>query len=139
MAKIHAVRVYQFYDEEYADVMYESGRLVSYAVNELPQTVKDWMVDKDWTVQYDKVYKRNEVIYKDKGEKKMRKYIITYCWGNYWMERATIEAEDKSEAVKVLMKRIGMPQITTNKGQEDFLGITAEFAYIDIKEAQDDE
>ena len=63
MAKIFRIRQYMWYDEEWYDIMYESGRLVSYPVESLPKTAQRWMVDKEWDVQYDKLYKRNEVIY----------------------------------------------------------------------------
>lgn len=65
MAKITAVSIYEFYGTEWADVMYESGRLYYHPVKELPKTVTDWLVGKTGATWYNRTLERNVTTYRE--------------------------------------------------------------------------
>lgn len=69
MAKIKFVREYKQYSptELFYDVLYESNKLFMYTSNSLPKTVRTFIENASVrTVQYDKIFKRDETIYKEK-------------------------------------------------------------------------
>jgi len=61
--KIKFIRFYELYGHGYADIIYTSGRIVSKERNDLPKTAHDFMKDKHGQEQYDRVFKRKEIIY----------------------------------------------------------------------------
>ena len=64
MGKIKFVRLYTFYREDMFDVVYKSGRVVSYRLPDLPRTVVQFVVNaENRTEQYDPVFKRWEMLY----------------------------------------------------------------------------
>ena len=64
MAKIKFIRIYEFYDSEWCDILYESNRLCTMPVTEMPKTAKAWLANKTGIEQYDRTLKINEIIYK---------------------------------------------------------------------------
>ena len=68
MAKIKFIRKYNMYRNTWIDIVYESGRVVTLEKHDIPKTVKAFIKGKNAIDQYDPVYKRNEIIYKE-GEK----------------------------------------------------------------------
>lgn len=69
MAKIKFVREYKLYHptELYYDVVYESNKWFVYTSDSLPKTVRTFIENASVrTVQYDKIFKRDETIYKEK-------------------------------------------------------------------------
>lgn len=68
MAEIKFVREYKPFpaaEDNYFDVVYaKSNRLCFYtSAEELPETVKKWLKDKEGTVQYNRTFDREETIY----------------------------------------------------------------------------
>lgn len=62
--KIKFVRMYKMYREDWFDVIYHSGRIVSYTQPTLPTTVEKFVEEAtNRTEQYDTLYKRYEMIY----------------------------------------------------------------------------
>lgn len=62
--KIRFVREYTMYRENWYEVIYHSGRIVTYTEPELPATVVDFMFSSNIRrEQYDKVFKRDEKLY----------------------------------------------------------------------------
>lgn len=62
--KIKSVRMYKMYREDWFEVIYHSGRIVTYTQPYLPNTVEKFVFDADTrTEHYDPVYKRYEMIY----------------------------------------------------------------------------
>lgn len=68
MANIKFIRMYDFYGTAYADVLYgtpgKAGRLYTYPAEEMPKTAYKWLQDKPGERQYNKVFDRDEIIYK---------------------------------------------------------------------------
>lgn len=68
MANIRFVREYDFYGDIYYDVVYgkpgSPSRLYMYSKDDLPKTVRKWLEDKAGNTQYNKVFERDEIIYK---------------------------------------------------------------------------
>lgn len=65
MADIRFIRMYDFYNTAYCDILYaKSNRLVTYAAEEMPKTAYKWLKDKKGVTQYNKVLERDEIIYK---------------------------------------------------------------------------
>lgn len=64
MGVIKCVREYQFYNDIMYDVIYkDSGRLYMYRKDDLPKTVQAFIVNAMKHPQYDKIFKREEIIY----------------------------------------------------------------------------
>lgn len=62
--KIKFVRMYKMYREDWFDVVYHSGRIVTYTQPRLPSTVEKFVAEATTrTEQYDTVFKRHEMIY----------------------------------------------------------------------------
>ena len=57
------VRKYNLYGIEYYEVIYKSGRIVTYSRERLPKTVKAFLAGKQGREQFDKVFNRTETIY----------------------------------------------------------------------------
>ena len=68
MANIKFVREYKLFPESsetWFDVLYaKSNRLCVYTADDLPKTVQKWLEDKVGNTQYNKVFERDETIYK---------------------------------------------------------------------------
>ena len=64
------VRKYNLYGIEYYEVIYKSGRIVTYSRERLPKTVKAFLAGKQGREQFDRVFNRTETIY----EKDSRAY-----------------------------------------------------------------
>jgi len=65
--QIKFVREYMFYGYKYYDVIYESGRLVTVCDERMPKTVKQFIEKADdRREQYDRVFKREELLYMKK-------------------------------------------------------------------------
>lgn len=68
MADIKFIREYDFYGTLYYDVVYgkpgNPSRLRMYSKDDVPKTVQKWLEDKEGEVQYNKVFEREETIYK---------------------------------------------------------------------------
>lgn len=65
MAKIAFIRTYDFYGTEWMDILYDSSnRMYTMPVEDMPKTAAKWMADKTPKLQYDKIHKREEVIYR---------------------------------------------------------------------------
>lgn len=68
MAKIKFIRKYDFYNSTAYEVIYHSGRIVSYwdsQIEKMPATVKAFLEGKKPREQYDKVFRRTEYIYQE--------------------------------------------------------------------------
>lgn len=64
MAKIEFIRLYKSeFGGEWADIVYESGRVVTVSQSKIPKTAKKWLEGKEGRKQYDSVYKREETIF----------------------------------------------------------------------------
>jgi hypothetical protein len=66
MAKIKFIRKYEFYGSTAYEVIYMSGRIVSFRdtqTEKMPATVKAFLDGKQPREQYDKLFKRTEYIY----------------------------------------------------------------------------
>ena len=64
MGKIKFVNLYTFCREDMFDVVYKSGRVVTYSLPDLPRTVVQFVVNAENRVeQFDPVLKRWEMIY----------------------------------------------------------------------------
>ena len=62
--KIKFVRMYKMYREDWFDVVYHSGRIVTYTQPNLPGTVEKFIdAATVRTEQFDKLFKRYEMIY----------------------------------------------------------------------------
>lgn len=62
--KIRFVRTYTMYRENWYEVIYCSGRIVTYTEPELPRTVYDFLASsKIQEEQHDKIYNRDEMLY----------------------------------------------------------------------------
>ena len=62
--KIKFVRMYKMHREDWFEVIYHSGRIVTYTQPELPSTIEKFIADA--TVrkeQYDPIFNRPEMIY----------------------------------------------------------------------------
>ena len=68
MAHIRFVREYDLYGNTYYDVVYgkpgSPSRLYMYSKDDLPKTVQKWLEDKVGDTQYNKVFERDEIVYK---------------------------------------------------------------------------
>lgn len=68
MANIRFVREYDLYGSTYYDVVYgkpgNPSRLYMYSKDDLPKTVQKWLEDKVGDTQYNRVFEREEIIYK---------------------------------------------------------------------------
>ena len=66
MAKIKFVRNYLRGKTGMYDVVYESGRAYTFTGKTLPKTVDKWLYERrnDPEIQYDKLFKRTELIYR---------------------------------------------------------------------------
>lgn len=64
MAKIICVTIYPFINGITVDIMYESGRLYTKTLAEVPKTVRAWIVDKNATEHFDKNHNRWVTQYK---------------------------------------------------------------------------
>lgn len=63
-AKIKFVRMYKYYRSNWYDVVYESGRVVTYLDIHLPKTVERFVESATGREeQYCKIFKRTEMIY----------------------------------------------------------------------------
>lgn len=63
-AKILCVVHYAMYREDWFDVIYKSGRVVTYTLPDLPKTVHAFLKESnDVRQQYSKVFKRDEWLY----------------------------------------------------------------------------
>lgn len=64
-ASIKFVRQYDFYNanNKVYDVIYASGRVCMYSAERLPASVKRFIEGKTGRSQYDKLFKRDEIIY----------------------------------------------------------------------------
>lgn len=64
---IKLVREYVFYGEKYFDIVYEKDgyitKVVSVVESNLPMTAKRHIEKANATKQYDKIFKRDEIIY----------------------------------------------------------------------------
>ena len=71
MARIRFVREFESYNDTWYDVAYYSkcgnyvGRLFTFTSEDLPKTVKKWLDGKNGVAQYDSVFKRHEIIYRE--------------------------------------------------------------------------
>lgn len=66
-SKISFVREYDMGTEKCYDVLYESNKLFMYTDSKLPKSVKEFIEHASVrTVQYDKIFKREEIIYEEK-------------------------------------------------------------------------
>lgn len=63
LSKIRFVREYEFYNETWLDVIYTSGRLYSMSKEKAYKNVLAFMESKTPKKQYDRVFKRDEIIY----------------------------------------------------------------------------
>ena len=67
MANIKFVSEYDLYGSTFYDVVYgkpgSPSRLYMYSKDDLPKTVQKWLEDKVGDTQYNKVFKREEIIY----------------------------------------------------------------------------
>lgn len=61
--KMRFVRKYNLYGIEYYEVIYKSGRIVTYSRERLPKTIKAFLAGKEGREQFDKVFNRTETIY----------------------------------------------------------------------------
>lgn len=62
--KIKFVRAYKLMNKwDYIDAVCNSGRIITYESDRLPDTVKEWILNHDGYKQYDSVFKRTETIY----------------------------------------------------------------------------
>lgn len=68
MANIKFIRMYDFYNTAYVDILYGTNRLYTYPAEEMPKTAYKWLKDKVGTRQYNKVFERDEIIYQKEGE-----------------------------------------------------------------------
>ena len=68
MDKIKFVRQYDSYGEKWTEVVYKTNRLVTYGEH-IPKTVQEY-IDRcnKRTEQYDKIFKRTEVIFEKQEE-----------------------------------------------------------------------
>jgi len=64
MAKITFIRAYPFVKSVMVDILYESNRIYTMPIGQMPRTAKEWMVDKTATEVWDKMLERWETIYK---------------------------------------------------------------------------
>lgn len=68
MANIRFIRTYEFYGDEWCDIVYEKDgyatRCYQYPVAEMPKTASKWLEGKQGTEQYDRVFNRVETIYR---------------------------------------------------------------------------
>ena len=65
MANIKFVREYEAYGSTWYNVLYaKSNRLYTFTTEDLPETVKRWLKGRKGIEQYDRVFKRDEIIYK---------------------------------------------------------------------------
>lgn len=63
-AKIKFIRMYKMYREDWFDVVYHSGRTVTYTQPNLPSTAEKFIeAATGRKEQFDKFYKRTEMIY----------------------------------------------------------------------------
>ena len=62
-AKIRFIRKYEMYGDEYIDIIYESGRIYGSALRDAPKVAIDYMSRATSKEQYDRVFKRQEIIY----------------------------------------------------------------------------
>lgn len=63
-AKIKFVRKYEAYRENWYDVIYHSGRCQTFLETDIPKTVETFVTTATKRrEQYDKLFKRNEMIY----------------------------------------------------------------------------
>lgn len=60
---IRFIRKYNLYRTVYYEVIYKSGRIATYSLERLPNTVKSFLVGKQGKEQFDKVFNRTETIY----------------------------------------------------------------------------
>lgn len=67
MATIKFIREYDLYGSTFYDVVYgkpgNPSRLYMYSKDRLPKTVKKWLENKIGDTQYNKVFKRDEIVY----------------------------------------------------------------------------
>lgn len=64
MAKINFIRTYSFGVSEMCDIVYDSGRLYTMCVEDMPATAKRFIESATHkVVQYDKVLKHDETLY----------------------------------------------------------------------------
>lgn len=67
MANIKSIRTYLFYGNEYCDIAYQRDgyitKVCTMPTDEMPKTVRTWLKGKTGTIQYDKIFKREETIY----------------------------------------------------------------------------
>ncbi len=72
MANIKFIRMYDFYNTAYVDILYgtpgKASRLRTYPAEEMPKTAYKWLKDKHGTKQYNKVFNRDEIIYQKEGK-----------------------------------------------------------------------
>ena len=69
MANIKFIRMYDFYNTAYCDIAYARNdgcisRVRTIPAEEMPKTAYKWLKDKHGTRQYNKVFERDEIIYK---------------------------------------------------------------------------
>lgn len=63
-SKIKFVRQYELYGSTWTEVVYKTNRLVTYTEH-IPKTVQAYIERSTGTKQYDKVFKRDEIIYQE--------------------------------------------------------------------------
>lgn len=63
MADISFVRVYPSYRNIMVDILYKSGRLYTMGLEDMPMTVRRWMLDKKPVRQYNKFHEVYETMY----------------------------------------------------------------------------
>ena len=62
--KIKFIRKYEAYRENWYDVIYYSGKIYTFLETELPKTAREFIeTATKRTEQYDKLFKRSEMIY----------------------------------------------------------------------------
>ena len=62
--KIKRVFMYKMYREDWFEVVYHSGRIVTYTLSNLPKTVENFvLVATSRTMHYSKLFNRHEMVY----------------------------------------------------------------------------
>jgi len=64
MAQIKFIREYVFYGTRLYDIVYKSNRCFTVSENDCPSTARRFMDGKTPEKQYDRTFKREELIYK---------------------------------------------------------------------------
>ena len=69
MTNIYAIVKYDFYGTKYVDILYSKNGYPSYCrtcpFDEMPRTARKWLEGKTGKSRYDKIFKRDTIIYKN--------------------------------------------------------------------------